>query len=921
MQAGPATMRPVPNRPGTAQRSRPGHAGGAAVPPGDRRTRPLSSNSGAIAGSPLPNAWAACQPGHSAVAAADPSARSGDAAAAGYPSRSATATASSSGPSRGVLAGGAAGRPGSSSQGRGRGASKDSASTTGTSGGASGSSLRGNSRGLGRPSRPSTAAPTRPKTTTVVGPSTGAPVRVDGKKPSSRKVVPAEPEIVLANAADEVFGWSPLHHAAESGGLEDLSALCADHRVKLCVPCRCGNGPLHVAARAGHAAAAGFLIAKKADVHSLNDNLWTPLLVSAINGHADVARLLLDALADPRGVDDRGRTACMWGAHHGHVSIVTLLLPTSDLWQRDFDGVQLCGHAAEHLELSAQVTALVRVNRCLCDGAKRNDLDMVQQALLAGAQVDHLDQEGWRPIMWAVMHDTLDLIHLLLRFGASRACDEANAVHFEQLGKKHSALLSVLRDARYADEQMLASARAGRWSDVQAKLQCLSNADTFDRESLESPLMWAAAQGSVRGLELLLVVRSSLEKRDLLGRTALHHAVESGQAAAVCLLREYGADVNVKSHIGDSPMHLAVRSNDPSTMQVLLLARASIEEVDLEGQTPALSAARHGCPKAMKVLYAYQADLSARDARGLSPLAVAADRGHADVARLLLRKPVAPPAISARPSPTKALSGQVACPTPDVGSEEAVCEDAHQVKLFSAAVQERARVIEQLPEDSAGKALLTGQDGAGEVPLHAAARSDSMEIVRLLLKHKAQVDAQDYSGNTALMVSAAKGHHHVVRQLMEASAYLEKCNNQKRTAMHIAQGFEVRELLRRANLRKKIGFDAVVRTALKKVPSESYGCDDIVLGQQRRLLLEGLPVHLGPGLLEGHVRALLRRLGAGEVDDVEIEVAVFTGKATGRAVVDCHEACNVECLGDELCSTNVRIRPWGGPLRNADLGI
>ncbi|KAI9554411.1 hypothetical protein GHT06_019683 [Daphnia sinensis] len=86
-----------------------------------------------------------------------------------------------------------------------------------------------------------------------------------------------------------------LHIAAKYGKI-DLVAWLAQymesHGIEVDLRDHCGQTPLHLAARAGHASAVAILVAHGADVTAKNDMGHRPLDLASANGHVGVAQLL-----------------------------------------------------------------------------------------------------------------------------------------------------------------------------------------------------------------------------------------------------------------------------------------------------------------------------------------------------------------------------------------------------------------------------------------------------------------------------------------------------------------------------------------------------------------------------------------------------------------------------------------------------
>lgn len=68
-------------------------------------------------------------------------------------------------------------------------------------------------------------------------------------------------------------------------------------------------------------------------------------------------------------------------------------------------------------------------------------------------------------------------------------------------------------------------------------------------------------------------------------------------------------------------------------------------------------------------------------------------------------------------------------------------------------------------------------------PLMEAASAGHVDIIALLLKHDADVNAQSSTGNTPLMYACAGGHEDAVRLLLERGANVEDHNENGHTPL------------------------------------------------------------------------------------------------------------------------------------------
>jgi uncharacterized protein len=143
------------------------------------------------------------------------------------------------------------------------------------------------------------------------------------------------------------------------------------------------------------------------------------------------------------------------------------------------------------------------------------------------------------------------------------------------------------------------------------------------------------AVGPDRGADLMLTV----------GATALLRAAKAGDAAAVRLLLDHGANPNLPNIQGITPLMAAagLGSNEIDTrgrfktqpeqiasIDLLVKAGADVNAHDNNGQTALHGAALFGYDDVIKDLVAHNADVNAKDKKGMTPLDSALGRagGH-----------------------------------------------------------------------------------------------------------------------------------------------------------------------------------------------------------------------------------------------------------------------------------------------------
>src|SRR5688500_12446745 len=250
----------------------------------------------------------------------------------------------------------------------------------------------------------------------------------------------------------------------------------------------------------------------------------------------------------------------------------------------------------------------------------------------------------------------------------------------------------------------------------------------------QTPLMLAAAFGSVDAVRALIGAGADVRASGNGGLTALHLAADN--AAKTRLLLDAGADVNVASQLGRTPLMVAASVNGGAEVVRLLLAKgADVNAVDNNGVTPLISAANVDNREAAKLLLARGADphLQARTGHPSTALMGAATNGNLELVRALLARKVDIAAVSADRTGT-VKNGPVRYGT--------------VTALHVAVTGGNYDVIELLLKSGA---VVNAADVRGMTPLMWAVATDRADprIVRLLLAHGADALLRSPGGETA----------------------------------------------------------------------------------------------------------------------------------------------------------------------------
>jgi ankyrin repeat protein len=227
--------------------------------------------------------------------------------------------------------------------------------------------------------------------------------------------------------------------------------------------------------------------------------------------------------------------------------------------------------------------------------------------------------------------------------------------------------------------------------------------------------------------------------------TPLLKAAEAGDSAAVKILLDKGANVNVVDDTGRTPLTFAAEKGSAEIVKMLLAGHANVNAATETGVTSLIYAASEGHADVVTMLLAAKARVNATTDSGHTALTFAAWNGHADVARLLLTSGAN---ANAAASKRVAAGGMTFSPG------------------FSA---------------SANTTVINGVTA-----LMFASEGGHPDVAKLLLTSGARVNAVAINGTTALMFAAEGGHADVVKLLLAAGANVNAVAKNGDTALRLA---------------------------------------------------------------------------------------------------------------------------------------
>lgn len=534
-----------------------------------------------------------------------------------------------------------------------------------------------------------------------------------------------------------------------------------------------------------------------------------PLHLAALSGFSDCCRKLLSSGFDIDTSDDFGRTCLHAAAAGGNLECLNLLLNTgADFNKKDKFGRTPLHYAAANCNYQC-LFALVG----------------------SGASVNDLDERGCSPLHYAATSDTDGkCLEYLLRNDANPGIRDKhgyNAVHYAAAYGHRLCLeliaretpLDVLMETSGTDMLNDADTRApisplhlaayhGHHQALEVLVQSLLDLDVRNSTG-RTPLDLAAFKGHVECVDVLINQGASILVKDyVVKRTPIHSAAINGHSECLRLLignADIQTAVDIHDGNGQTPLMLSVLNGHTECVYSLLNKGANVDAKDKWGRTALHRGAVTGHEECVEALLQHSANFLLRDSRGRTPIHLAAACGHIGVLGALLQTAVSVDVVPAIADNHGYTSLHWACYNGHDACVELLLEQEVFQKmegnsfspLHCAVINDNEGAAEMLI-DTLGTSIVNAVDSKGRTPLHAAAFTDHVECLQLLLSHNAQVNAVDSSGKTPLMMAAENGQTNAVEVLVSsAKADLTLQDNNKNTALHLAcsKGHETSALL------------------------------------------------------------------------------------------------------------------------------
>ena len=419
----------------------------------------------------------------------------------------------------------------------------------------------------------------------------------------------------------------------------------------------------------------------------------------------------------------------------------------------------------------------------VADAAMRGNRDAVRAAVTRKADVNAPQVDGTTALHWAVQRDDVEMADLLIAAGARVAARTREGVMPLQLAAINGSapmierLLKAGADPNAAltprgDTALMFAARTGKTEPIRVLVGAGANVNATESWGGTTPLMWAVSEGHSDAARLLVELGADINARSHYVAAANGRGFEGRTPVAG------RTDPKTEEFASGwlSPLALAAREGNVETVRILVNAGADVDAISGDGKTPLALAIFNGNYDVASFLVDSKADVNKADAQRFTPLFWAVDRRNMETA------PNFPWMVTADPMPlihklldAGANPNALVNNTPRARMREGSPRIVFATALMRAAFAADLELVKLLLERGADPKILSKdsetmlESAAGLAFIHGYHRGKSpeerLQVVKLFVDLGNHVNHHDDYGITPLMAAGNFGNVPIIQYL------------------------------------------------------------------------------------------------------------------------------------------------------------
>ncbi|XP_052830990.1 E3 ubiquitin-protein ligase MIB2 isoform X1 [Octopus bimaculoides] len=369
-----------------------------------------------------------------------------------------------------------------------------------------------------------------------------------------------------------------------------------------------------------------------------------------------------------------------------------------------------------------------------------NHLEVMRLMLDYGANVNTQNNEGHSPLHLAIIKNYINLVKPLLE----AAGDSVKLALGTSYGVSTYAF-STEEEKEEENEEYCINEQYGNVTNL-LDLACHSN--NFDIVKLllkfcvvevgyDTALHLACCIGHINSVKLILQSGQDSNVVSKNGFTALHIACDRGFADIIPLLIQSKSDINKVSTSGDTALHIACSKKIVEVVKLLVKFNADANIVNRHGYTALHIACDNESTEIIKLLIDSKSDVNMVNTTGYTALHTTCNKGFIDIAKLLIQS----------------------------GADINMKDKYNETSLHCAVLQQHYDVVKLILSQAEVKFDICNTHN--QTPFLQAISKGNLGITQMLLLKGADVDAINKDGDNCLHVALREKMFHSESEHLE----------------------------------------------------------------------------------------------------------------------------------------------------------
>lgn len=521
------------------------------------------------------------------------------------------------------------------------------------------------------------------------------------------------------------------------------------------------------------------LLDKDCDVNICDKQQQTPLHMAIKGNRNDIISLLLEEDCDVNIRNMDGNTPLYIASSKGKNEIVNKLLNSSNFCDVNIENEKrnTALYVASEKGLIDIVNLLftdknVDVNLSnvnqrtpLFTASNKGHTSVVEFLLDRGADANQSDNFGGTPFYLACRNNSLDIAKLLLDKQNESTINCQNQAGNSPLIiaslKKHVEIVKLLLenncDINLRNNKQFSALDMACTRGNRKIISLFLNKKNIQTSSIQKAINEAVAHGNSEIVNMLLTYCTNVSSWDSKQQSPLYTAILKQRYDMIPLLLDTGIDIDFHSESNsETALHLATKQDNIKVVRQLLEKKCNVNSLNDSNESALLIATCNGFKDIVKLLLENGGDINLADNTGHSPFFMACLYKQMSTIEIFLSNA-----------------------STDINKQT----DTGETPLISAVHYGDIDIVKLLLEN---KCDVDKHGCDGPSALHIAVIQNKTDMVLWLLENNGDVNVCDCDHQSPLHLATYLGYKHIVNLLIKYKCDVNLCDYEHRTALHIA---------------------------------------------------------------------------------------------------------------------------------------